>query len=67
MKFEKNVGEADRIVRLILGAVLLLSAAFLQLDLPVRVLVALLGMISIFTGIVGSCMLYSFFGFKTSK
>lgn len=57
---EKNVGRIDKYVRVILGLVLLLVAALHSLGLEgvSRGIVALLGIILIFTAFSGFCPLY---------
>lgn len=60
----KNVGNADRIIRIIIALGLL--SLLLVLDGNLRFL-GLIGLISLLTAAIGFCPLYSFFGIKTCK
>lgn len=60
----KNVGSADRIVRIVLGLGLL-SLLFL-LEAPMKY-VGLIGLVPLFTASMGWCPLYSLFGMNTCK
>ncbi len=61
--FKKNVGTTDRILRLVLGVVLL-GAWYLYPDLGWRNWL-LIGIIPLVTGLISSCPLYSIFGWST--
>lgn len=58
----KNEGKIDRILRVILGAVLL-SLVFVG---P-QTMWGLLGIIPLVTGLVGTCPVYSVLGIRTCK
>lgn len=58
----KNVGNADRIIRVIIGLGLL--SLLIILDGNMRYL-GLLGLIPIITAIIGFCPLYKLIGVKT--
>jgi hypothetical protein len=58
-----NVGKSDRILRLVLG-VLLLGLFFLDGNIKY---LGFIGGILIFTSIIRFCPLYTIFGFKTCK
>jgi hypothetical protein len=60
---KKNVGTWDRIGRIVLG-VALLAGYFLNPEASYR-WAYLIGIIPLATGIMGSCALYSLFGFST--
>lgn len=60
--FAKNVGGIDKIVRIVVGALLVL--AFFLTDGPYSWLY-LLGIIPLVTGLLGTCPLYSIFGMNT--
>lgn len=60
----KNIGNVDRIIRVIIGLGLL--SLLLVLNGNVRFL-GLLGLIPIITALIGFCPLYTLFGIKTSK
>lgn len=60
----RNVGSVDKIIRIILGVVLL-SLLFI-LNGNVKFL-GLIGLVPLLTGLFGYCPLYSIFGIKTCK
>ncbi len=62
---EKNVGMIDRVVRIILGIVLIGVVALNMVAAPWSYLVALIGLIALITGVVGTCALYSLLGMNT--
>jgi hypothetical protein len=62
---EKNVGMVDRIVRIILGIILLYLFAVNMITSPWSYIVALIGLILLVTGIVGTCPLYSILSMNT--
>jgi len=64
---EKNVGMIDRVVRIILGIVLIGVFALNMVAAPWSYLVALIGLIALVTGAVGTCGLYSLLGMNTLK
>jgi uncharacterized membrane protein HdeD (DUF308 family) len=59
---QHNVGKTDRIIRIVLG-VLLIGNVFYALQSPI----GWIGVILILTGILGMCPLYSLFGFNTKS
>lgn len=61
--FKSNVGGADRLLRIVAGLVLL-AAFFVYQDATWRYF-ALIGIIPLFTGLFGTCPLYSIFGLST--
>ncbi len=58
--FKNNVGKVDRIIRILLG-VLLVGNVFYALQHPT----GWIGVILLITGIAGICPLYSLLGFNT--
>ena len=58
--FKKNVGKIDRIIRVVVG-IILVGNVFYALHHPI----GWLGVILIVTGIVGICPLYSIIGINT--
>jgi hypothetical protein len=62
---EKNVGMIDRVVRIIIGIVLIAVFALNMVAAPWSYLVALIGVIALVTGAVGTCALYSLLGMNT--
>lgn len=60
--FSRNIGTADRVVRIV-GGLILTSLAFWGPTNPWF----LLGLIPVMTGLVGWCALYQLFGVSTTK
>jgi hypothetical protein len=60
---KKNVGNIDRIARIVVGLALL-AGFFLNADAPMRWLY-LIGVVPLATGLLSSCPLYSVFGLST--
>ncbi len=58
--FKNNVGKIDRIIRIVVG-ILLVGNVFYALQNPI----GWIGVILIVTGIVGKCPLYSIIGINT--
>ncbi|MGJ8571294.1 MAG: YgaP family membrane protein [Hoeflea sp.] len=61
--FKSNVGGFDRALRVVAGLVLL-SMLFVYPDASWRYF-ALIGIVPLFTGLFGTCPLYSLFGMST--
>lgn len=61
--FAKNVGSIDRILRIVVGLVVL-SLFFIYPDASWRYL-ALLGIVPLLTGLFSTCPLYSILGIST--
>jgi hypothetical protein len=64
---EKNVGMTDRIVRILLGLILIVAFAMNYVPTPWSYIVALIGLILLVTGAVGTCGLYSVLGVSTME
>ena len=62
---EKNVGMIDRVIRVILGIILLYLFVVNMVAAPWSYLVALIGPILLVTGVIGTCTLYSMLGMNT--
>jgi hypothetical protein len=60
--FKNNVGKTDRIIRVILG-VLLIGNVFFALQHPI----GWLGVILVLTGLTGICPVYSLLGINTKS
>ena len=58
--FKNNTGKADRIIRIIVGA-LLIGNVFTGLQTPI----GWIGLILIVTGLFGTCPVYSLLGIST--
>jgi hypothetical protein len=62
--FEKNVGMADRVIRIAVGFGMLgYSAAYIAP--PLSYALILCGLIIVLTGVFGTCTLYSLLGIST--
>ncbi|HNT60916.1 MAG TPA: DUF2892 domain-containing protein [Candidatus Bilamarchaeaceae archaeon] len=62
--FEKNVGGLDRVLRVLFGLGFLYYS-FAGLAAPLIYIGIILGAILLFTGLMGTCTLYSLFGIST--
>jgi hypothetical protein len=62
---EKNVGIIDRVVRIVLGIVLIGVFALNMVAAPWSYLVVIIGLIALATGVFGTCALYSLIGMNT--
>ncbi len=60
----KNVGSVDRIIRIILGIILLSLFFFLDGNLKY---IALIGLVPLLTAVTNFCPLYTLFGINTCK
>lgn len=69
MKCNLNVGRWDRAVRLILGILLLAGkvAGLGALAGTAGTVLAIVGIVLVFSGVVGSCPLYSLTGLSTNR
>ncbi len=63
---ERNVGKTDRVVRIVLGIILIAVSALNMVAAPWSYLVVLIGIIALATGVFGTCALYSLLGMNTS-
>jgi len=65
---EKNEGTTDRVVRVILGIILLyVGAIYMGLSGILSYIVVIVGLLLLVTGLIGFCCLYSVFGMNTCK
>ncbi len=60
--FKKNVGTADRIVRIVLGIALIALAATGKIGVW-----GYIGVVPLATGLISNCLLYSLLGINTDK
>jgi Protein of unknown function (DUF2892) len=66
--FRRNVGGLDRVLRVTLGTVFLVTGLLLlTVNSTVGIIVTLLGVVGLVTGIVGFCGLYIPFGISTAR
>lgn len=61
----QNVGEVDRVVRVVVGVVGLLIA-YSVMNGTGQIIVYVVGLILMITGLVGFCPLYKLFGISTN-
>ena len=64
---KKTVGPTDKIIRIILGIVLLILAFATAVGPTAKVILIILGIIALLTALTGICPLYSLFGINTCK
>lgn len=62
----KNVGNTDRMMRIILGAILLILGLFM-LHGTLKYIAIIVGVVFIATGFLRFCLLYLPFGINTNK
>jgi len=61
---DKNVGSADRIIRIVAGVALIAFALFGPADIGWK-WVGWIGVVPLLTGLAGTCPAYSIFGLRT--
>ena len=64
LAMDRNIGSLDRLIRLVIG--ILLLGLYGALEPPLRY-VTLLGLIPLGTAILGNCPLYSLLGISTGR
>jgi hypothetical protein len=64
---EKNIGYNDRLARLILGLCAIVAAFFIavKVNMIAGIIVALLGVFTIYEALVGWCIIYKIMGINT--
>jgi uncharacterized membrane protein HdeD (DUF308 family) len=62
----KNESNVDRVIRIILGVLLLVLGIFVYKG-TLGIILDIIGAISLFTGLTGFCLLYKLFGISTIK
>jgi hypothetical protein len=62
-----NMGAMDRVIRFIVGIIILLITAFVGLDNVVQIILWVIGGILVLTAAFGICPLYHLFRFSTKK
>ena len=71
----KNVGQTDKMIRVILGVVFIVIAllpyiggsSFMGSDIAQLLVFGMLGMVSLVTGLMNQCGIYRLFGMSTCK
>jgi hypothetical protein len=64
---EKNEGTVDRVIRVILGSILIIRPIQMGLSGALAIIMMLIGLILLITGIIGYCGLYTVIGIDTLK
>lgn len=64
---KKNVGKTDRIIRFVIGFVLLILTWIYTLSGWLNIVLIIVGILMIVTSLVGKCCLYSWLGKNTCK
>ena len=64
---KKNLGVADRIVRLIGGVILIYLGYALISNNFLRVLLVIIGVVGVIESIISYCYIYNLFGINTCK
>ena len=66
---QKNEGTVDRVIRVILGIILIGLGIYFQSTwgLVAMIVLIILGLIALITGIIGYCSLYKIFKISTIK
>ncbi len=66
---KKNVGNIDRVIRLLAGIVIvvLLASQTIAISSTLGIILTVAGVIFLFTGAVNWCAIYSLLGLSTSK
>ena len=68
MKFTTNIGQTDRIVRFVLGVVLLAIGFFAPMtSAALQIVLVILGVLMLVTAFIRFCPLYLPFKFSTKK
>ena len=64
---KRNMGSADRVIRVLLAAVVAVLYFTNQLSLVAAIILGVLAVIFVITSIVGFCPLYLLFGISSKK
>ncbi len=64
---ETNEGTVDRVIRVILGSVLIIGPMQFGLSGVLAIIMMLIGLIMLITGIIGHCGLYTVIGINTLR
>lgn len=64
--FQQNESKMDKKIRLVLGVVFLFLALFVFTG-TAQIVALVVGIIAIFTGLTGFCLIYKLFGIRTNK
>ncbi|WP_457754237.1 YgaP family membrane protein [Thermococcus sp.] len=62
---ERNEGTLDRILRIVIGIVLL--GVWASMNVPYKTVLLIVGLIALVTGLTGFCAIYKLLGINTCK
>jgi len=62
-----NVGSTDKIIRIIVGIILLAAGLLVSMGLVLKIIFIAVGIINLVTAFTGFCLLYTLFGINTGK
>ncbi len=64
--FKQNESQNDRIVRIVIGLLMLFGGLFLVTG-GLKLVMLVLGAVALFTGVTGFCAIYKLLGMATNK
>lgn len=64
--FKQNESKLDKNIRVVVGAVALILAAFVFTG-ALQIAALIVGILGVFTGLTGFCLIYKLLGIKTKK
>lgn len=64
--FKQNESDIDKKIRLFVGIIALLAGMFVFTG-TIQIVALVVGILGIFTGLTGFCLIYKIFGIKTKK
>jgi hypothetical protein len=64
---KKTVGSADKVIRIVLGLVLLIIAFAVSVGQVLQVILIIVGLIALLTAVTGLCPLYNLLRISTRK
>ncbi len=65
LNLERNVGLLDRLMRSLLGVVMLTASFYTRTKRALSVILAILGSLQVIVGLTGHCLIYALFDYST--
>ncbi len=62
-----NVGTTDKIIRVIIGIILIISAFLFSMSWTIEIIFIIVGVVALLTALSGFCLIYKLFGINTCK
>jgi len=62
-----NIGKTDKLIRLIVGLILIILALLISMSAVLKILLIIVGAVSLLTALFGYCLAYQLFGINTCK